>query len=64
MKTRAKILQKLGELSYKYPELRLAQIFVNAAWLERNTSCPEIFYLTDDELLDSLEKLEAKYDSL
>lgn len=59
MNTRTKTLMKLNELAWQNPELRLGQILVNSIQREGFT-CPEIFYLTDEELLDSLADFEYK----
>ena len=59
MNTRTKALMKLNELAWQNPELRLGQIIVNSIQREGFT-CPEIFYLTDEELLDSLADFEHK----
>lgn len=63
MNTRTKALMKLNELAWQNPELRLGQIIVNSIQREGFT-CPEIFYLTDEELLDSLADLEYKLSTI
>lgn len=63
MNARTKLLMKLNELSYKNPELRIGQIIVNSINRE-GFRCPEIFYLTDEELLDSLTDLGVQFDSI
>jgi len=63
LKTRSKLLFKLNDLAYNYPELRIGQILINSINIEGFT-CPEIFYLTDSKLLDSLTDFESKLLSL
>jgi len=52
-------LDKIREFWKKHPDLRLAQIIVNAVGANRpTTQCPTVFYMEDDYLMEGLAKLE------
>ena len=52
------ILQVLGEIWTKYPDLRLGQIIDNAS-VESQSKAP-VFYIEDDDLLEGLKSLNQK----
>lgn len=52
------VLNKLREVWTRNPDLRLAQLVVNAAGATQ--PCPEVFYLEDDAFLRGLDSFESQ----
>jgi hypothetical protein len=51
------VLSTLRRIWKEHPDLRLGQLFVNAARPEQ--PCPELFYLEDDALVEGLLRFEG-----
>ena len=51
--TNKKMLETIEKVWAKYPELRLAQLLVNA--IKPSEPCSEMYYVEDSQLINKLE---------
>lgn len=58
--THQELLETIEKVWDKYPELRLAQLLVNA--IKPSEPCSEVYYTEDSELINKLELFISEQD--